>query len=849
MASEPTADGDDPVLVERPASDQLTRSVARSRIAGKLFAKHEPVKLGRYHLLEQVGQGGMGIVWGAWDPELDRRVAIKLVKAAITSARERIVREGQALAKLSHPNVVPIYDVGVVDEQVYLVMEWVRGQNLRAWAATKPTAREIAAAYRAAAQGLAAAHAVGLIHRDFKPENAMIGDDGRVRVLDFGLATSEGDGTRAGTPMFMAPEQVEGEPVPASDQFAIGVSLRDALGKTPPRWLAEVIARATAAAPDQRFPSMGDLAAALGRDPAVVWRRRFLVAAALAFAGGAFAIGTLRAGDAVEHCTGGDSEIASVWNAGVGAGIAARLRGLGPYGAEVATTIENDLGHYAGSWALAHRRACEAHERRELTQDLYSANLGCLARARVALATTTEVLLATSAAQLPNALLAARALPMVNGCRLEAETSGVSPPPEAIASRVADVGADVVRARTLALAVDPRGLDVAARADVEAGRLAYAPLAGKAALVHGFALLMQKQRGDAISAFDRATALALEARDSATAIEAIARRLFAIAIDSQAGGASAGTDTKATIALAEPIANGMRPTGAFVRALLFNNIGTVRLALQDRAGARAWFEKALHERPTGTTDGVELASIVGNLGLVEPDHAKRDALFEREGDELVAVLGEDHPLALDARIRAAMFVDHAKRARELLAALCARYRRFHPQLVDRVSQCAYELAWLAEEQGDLAGAAKELADVHAKKVEARVAPGYALLLAGKPDEASRAMTAAADGLSKETHFWLRWRAVDALIVAAIAQHQLGDRVLERITLERALSAMSAIEVLKATTFYERRAARIHLMLARIGAPPEHARAAIDWYRAAGGYEIAVEELARLTPPP
>src|SRR5215467_686175 len=175
-------------LVERPDADKLARQVARARIGNKLFAKTEKVNLGRYHLLEMVGAGGMGVVWGAWDPELERRVAIKLLDATIPAARDRIVHEGQALARLSHPNVVPIYDVGVVDDQVYLVMEWVRGQNLRHYCREPHTVGELIAVYRAAGEGLAAAHRAGLIHRDFKPENAMLGDDGRVRVLDFGLA-------------------------------------------------------------------------------------------------------------------------------------------------------------------------------------------------------------------------------------------------------------------------------------------------------------------------------------------------------------------------------------------------------------------------------------------------------------------------------------------------------------------------------------------------------------------------------------------------------------------------------------------------------------------------------------
>jgi serine/threonine protein kinase len=335
-------------LGERPGGDQLVRAVARARIADALFAANEPVKLGRYQLLEVVGTGGMGVVWGAWDPELDRRVAIKLLNATIQAARERIVREGQALARLSHPNVVPIYDVGVVDDRVYLVMEWVRGHSLRRFGSAPRTVAELVAVYRAAGQGLAAAHRASLIHRDFKPENAILGDDGRVRVLDFGLARGEvrvtGDGdaasgsedlTRgAGTPRYMAPEQADGTAVtPAVDQYALCVSLREALvgrrgdGQPAelPGWLARVLDRGTAPAAD-RYPSIDELLHALARDPVTVRRRRLVAAGAIAAVAAAFLVGTQRAAaPEAERCLGGAGELAGSWSPAVRSRLAAHM--------------------------------------------------------------------------------------------------------------------------------------------------------------------------------------------------------------------------------------------------------------------------------------------------------------------------------------------------------------------------------------------------------------------------------------------------------------------------------------------------------------------------------------------
>src|SRR5262249_20743525 len=152
-------------------------------------------RLGRYVVLSLLGQGGMSVVYLAYDPQLDRKVALKLVRVDVlgTAGRQRLLREAQALARLSSPYVVPVYNVEPVGDQIFVAMEYVEGQTLREWLVESRPSREILRILGDAGRGLAAAHAAGLVHRDFKPENVLLGRDGRVRVVDFGLARTADD--------------------------------------------------------------------------------------------------------------------------------------------------------------------------------------------------------------------------------------------------------------------------------------------------------------------------------------------------------------------------------------------------------------------------------------------------------------------------------------------------------------------------------------------------------------------------------------------------------------------------------------------------------------------------------
>jgi Protein kinase domain len=263
--------------------------------------------LARYVVLDPIGRGGMGVVYSAYDPELDRKVALKLLRPDLrTSAagpgRSQLLAEAQAMARLSHPNIITIFDVGTWQEEVFFAMEFVNGQTLRtAQVGSEVRPRRLLDLYLAAGTGLAAAHSEGIIHRDFKAENVLVGDDGRARVTDFGLARAahDVDTKMAGTPAYMAPEQWRGAPADVrTDQYSFCVALHEAVygnrpvrghvgaAESPPRagarvppGVGRVISRGLEENPDARWPSMDALVAAL-KEARRPFRTRTLVGAA-----------------------------------------------------------------------------------------------------------------------------------------------------------------------------------------------------------------------------------------------------------------------------------------------------------------------------------------------------------------------------------------------------------------------------------------------------------------------------------------------------------------------------------------------------------------------------------------
>jgi serine/threonine-protein kinase len=226
-------------------------------------------QIGRFTVERVLGVGGMGVVYRARDRMLDRPVALKLLRPDLFDG-DHLLAEAQAMARLAHGNVAVVHDIGTFHGQLYVCMEYIAGTTLRAWLGERPRPwREIVDVFRAAARGLAYVHASGLVHRDFKPENVLIGRDDRVVVSDFGLARRIDrvhHGVAVGTPAYMAPEQRRGEPADArADQYAFCLALREAVGDGAPHWLSRVLTRGLAEHRDDRFASMDALLAAIAR--------------------------------------------------------------------------------------------------------------------------------------------------------------------------------------------------------------------------------------------------------------------------------------------------------------------------------------------------------------------------------------------------------------------------------------------------------------------------------------------------------------------------------------------------------------------------------------------------------
>ncbi len=461
-----------------PTSSETVSDVDLVGAAGQSM----PRALGRYVPIDELGSGGVGTVYRAYDPRLHREVAVKVLRADVLDpqASARLVREAQAMAQLSHPNVVAVYDVETRGDDVVLAMELVEGTTLRQWLATAaPTPTQILDTFGEAALGLAAAHAAGLVHRDFKPSNVLLGRDGSVKVTDFGLAkpaalsdASDGSvalvdppspaprvpptvtstdslsqpltriGAVVGTPRYMAPEQYSDRSADGrADQFAWCVALWEALvgappfqgsaavlvvrkRKGPPPWprvkgvssrVGETLVRGLAPDPADRFASMQALLTAL-RPP----RRRpreVVVAGALVGVCAAVVVGAALGGR-TDPCPAPDDVLAPDWTSARGDAVAEAIEGTAvPYAADTAVRVTRGLQTYAQQWTQLHHEICVATKvRAEQTAAAMAMQMSCLRRARMRLATAVEFLEHVGPGEVGRAATVVAGLPDIEAC-------------------------------------------------------------------------------------------------------------------------------------------------------------------------------------------------------------------------------------------------------------------------------------------------------------------------------------------------------------------------------------------------------------------------------------------------
>ncbi|WP_394824768.1 protein kinase domain-containing protein [Pendulispora albinea] len=440
---------------------------ARHDLAGPLTMGE---RVGRYVVVDWLGEGGMGVVYAAHDPELDRTIALKILRAGASDTEvdhgERLLREARAMARVGHPNVVTVFDAGFHGDRIFIAMERVSGTTLREWLqAKKRPWREVVQVFVEAGRGIAAAHAAGLVHRDFKPENVLIGRDGRVRVSDFGLARADAgaptvrdshapseDGANArrvahdpslafGTPAYMSPEQLRFEHAgAASDQFSFAVALYEGLygerpfagmtlpergrnimegrisevpkGSDVPSWLRKAVVRALAGHPSVRHPSMNALLEAIGRNPRRAWRRRgvWIAWAALTVLVFFGARNLWRPSE--PKCSGLDRKLSGVWDDARKRAVHDAFRATGlPYAEHTFKTVSGALDTYARDWVRGRVDACEATwVRGEQSSERLDARMECLDERLNELNALAGVYTRADAATMQNAVGAAQSL-------------------------------------------------------------------------------------------------------------------------------------------------------------------------------------------------------------------------------------------------------------------------------------------------------------------------------------------------------------------------------------------------------------------------------------------------------
>jgi eukaryotic-like serine/threonine-protein kinase len=700
------------VTTPRP-SDESTQGVAAPIDGEPPSEPTEPLErgdtLGRYVVLERLGVGGMGEVFAGYDPELDRKIAVKLLRTSASDSRgagaERLIREAKAMAKLSHRNVITVHDVGTHAGRVFVAMEYVDGGTLADWMAEGPhSSSEVLERFRAAGAGLAAAHAEGLVHRDFKPANVLLGRDGRVRVADFGLARRArefevpvlaaedgvpGDtpasaltetGTILGTPAYMAPEQYERGPVDArADQFSFCVALYEALygerpfagdslhalmfavlqgrvreppaGSSVPVGLRRVLIRGLAHDPDQRWPTMDALLVRLRRDPAVLRRRRLVVAsllgAGLVLAGIGFGQ-RLGSPDELAVCAGAEQALEGAFDSSDRAAIEARFAAHGA--PDAAAELVEHLDQWTRDWQSTWTDACRATRvRGDQSEDLLDRRMACLELQRSHFTAFVDTMAQADQTMASHAVELFGGLAPLARCSDRASLMRQVPlpsEPERVAA-IQEAEISLEKVRLFQIAGRPR--DAAALLDEQHSLVELAdwgPLTAVFLSARAWQAIHEDRPAEGKRLLKQAFATAIAVGDDSLA-RAIARRVAAAGkeVPEQADESLEWLDLATALATREGSGDAVLAQLAMVRSQIFVTLGDYERAQDSAAEA---LERMTRAEPDGMTVGSALYQLaVGELALGHPLEA--GAYLDRAEQVWVREYGPEHLNILSSR--------------------------------------------------------------------------------------------------------------------------------------------------------------------------------------------------------
>ncbi|PCC75124.1 Serine/threonine protein kinase [Nannocystis exedens] len=665
------------------------------------------LRFGRYVVLSRIGEGAMGVVYSAYDEILDRRVAVKLVRRKLSGdvpGRARLLREAQALAQLSHPNVIQVHDVGEWQSQIFIALEFVHGRTLTEWLEERPRSwSEIVEVFVQAGRGLAAAHGAGIIHRDVKPDNFMIDSDGRVRVMDFGLALpvglgGEGDaapalsqsgravlrmtaaGSLIGTPAYMAPEQFLREPSDGrTDQFGFCTALFEALfgyrpfpgstieevsrnvllgerapipARTPvPVRIQRAVLRGLESDPNQRFPTMHDLLAELAPAPERGRKRVRWALALVGIAAASFAFvqagtgGTCR--DAAEHLVG-------VWDEARSATVERAMLATGlDFAADTAARTRQALDAHAAAWTDVHVRTCEAHRAGERSSAALDLQMHCLQRRKAELDALVDVLAEGDRSTVMNAAQAVAGLRSAASCGdpaalMDEQRRLGLPSDPAVAARVQLLQRDLAQVEALFLAgqID-RAVALVERTIQAAEAAGYAPTLAEALFWHG---RIHSETGE----LDQAATSLWDAYLTSIRAGHDAIELRALVTDVHVQGY--GLHDYAAAERAAAIAGALiarHPPEVGVEAELLNNLANSRAAEGRLGEAEALYRRGIELRrrtepdnllPLGITQ-IGLGEAMRVSGRVE----EASAVLHEASVTLDRYLGARHPFTCVAR--------------------------------------------------------------------------------------------------------------------------------------------------------------------------------------------------------